>query len=91
VDGKFVTTATTHLYKGTVYLSCVGTDPDYRNQGYGTAISKYALQQSLEESGSKISLLHASLTGRSVYEKLGFKEIGTAVLSVYNKKPILQQ
>jgi GNAT superfamily N-acetyltransferase len=85
VDGKLVTTATTHLHKGDVFLSCVGTDPDYRNRGYGTAISKYALQQSLEESGSKISFLHASEMGRPLYEKLGFKEIGTGMMNVYNK------
>jgi ribosomal protein S18 acetylase RimI-like enzyme len=51
VDGKFVTTATTHLYKGTVYLSCVGTDPDYRNRGYGTANPSMHFNRALKRAG----------------------------------------
>jgi ribosomal protein S18 acetylase RimI-like enzyme len=82
-DGKVVTMATAIVHHGKVFLSTVGTKPDYRNRGYGTAISKYALQSAIEASGSTISLLHASKMGKSVYEKIGFKEIGIAAYSAY--------
>jgi ribosomal protein S18 acetylase RimI-like enzyme len=87
VDGKMVTTATTHIYNGKAYLSTVGTHEDYRNHGYATAVSEYALQTAIRASGCKISLLHASAMGKPVYEKMGFKTIGTVVFGAY--KPTL--
>jgi ribosomal protein S18 acetylase RimI-like enzyme len=83
VDGKIVTIATAIVHHGKVFLSTVGTKPDYRNRGYGTAISKYALQSAIEASGSTVSLLHAYKMGKSVYEKIGFKKIGTAAYAAY--------
>jgi ribosomal protein S18 acetylase RimI-like enzyme len=83
VDGKVVTTATAHLYEGKVFLSAVGTHPDYRNRGYGTAMSKHALQMAMEQSGSTISLLYATQMGKPIYEKIGFRQIGTAFFTKY--------
>jgi ribosomal protein S18 acetylase RimI-like enzyme len=83
VEGKAVTTATAHVYESKVFLFNVGTHPDYRNRGYGTTISKYALQMAMEQSGSTISLLHASAMGKPIYEKIGFKQIGTVAFTAY--------
>jgi GNAT superfamily N-acetyltransferase len=87
LDGKMVTTATTHIYNGKAYLSTVGTHEDYRRHGYATAVSEYALQRAIEANGCKISLLHASAMGKPVYERMGFKAIGTVLFGAY--KPTL--
>jgi GNAT superfamily N-acetyltransferase len=83
VDGKVATTASTCFYKDTVFLHSVGTHPEFRNHGYATAISKYALQNALDASGIKLSLLHASEMGEPVYKNIGFEHIGIAAYAVY--------
>jgi hypothetical protein len=37
----------------------------------------------MEQSGSAISLLHSSPMGKPIYEKIGFRQIGTAALTEY--------
>jgi GNAT superfamily N-acetyltransferase len=83
VDGKVVTTATAQLYQGKVFLSTVGTHPDHRKRGYASAISQIALQSAIHASGSQVGLLHATQMSKSVYEKIGFKKIGTMGIATY--------
>jgi predicted GNAT family acetyltransferase len=66
-----------------VFLTTVRTHPNYGHHGYGSTISKYALKTVLDATGCDISLVHSSCMAESVYEKIGFKEIGTAAFTVY--------
>lgn len=50
----------------------VSTLPDYRHRGYGTTMSWHAISAG-EELGCDMATLQASVMGRPVYEKMGFK------------------
>jgi GNAT superfamily N-acetyltransferase len=50
----------------------VSTLPDYRGRGYATAISWHAVKAG-EALGCDMATLQASVMGRSIYEKMGFK------------------
>jgi GNAT superfamily N-acetyltransferase len=50
----------------------VSTLPDYRHRGYGTIMSWHAISAG-EKLGCDMATLQASIMGRPVYEKMGFK------------------
>ena len=57
------------------YLMNIYTRPDRRGQGVGRAVVCYLTRQAQERGVSKI-YLEASASGRPLYAKLGFEEMG---------------
>jgi len=72
-NGEPVSTLLLYLSSGVAGLHAVSTLPDYRNKGFGLAISGVALKEAYRL-GYKISVLQASELGEKVYRKLGFKK-----------------
>jgi ribosomal protein S18 acetylase RimI-like enzyme len=83
VDDIVVTTASTIVHEGKVFVACVSTHPDFRRRGYATAITKYAMQKAHEATGATVSLLHASSMGNPVYKKMGFNTIGSVAFTFF--------
>lgn len=54
-------------------LHWIGTLPEYRNQGFGYAITHATLVEA-QRNGCTDGVLFASTLGRPVYERIGFKE-----------------
>ncbi len=68
-----VGTSTVHLYDGTVGVYHVGTVPESRRSGVGSAATLVPLVEARDE-GFRWGVLKASHLGRGVYERLGFAE-----------------
>ncbi len=62
-----------YLSSGVAGLHAVSTLTEYRNRGYGLAISRFALIDAFKM-GFYIGVLQASSLGERVYKKLGFKK-----------------
>lgn len=54
-------------------LHWIGTLPEYRKKGLGTAITIKALHD-LQDAGCSHALLLASALGKPLYERMGFKQ-----------------
>jgi len=72
-NGKPVSTLLLYLSSEVAGLHAVSTLPDYRNKGFGLAISGVALKEAYKL-GYKISVLQASELGEKVYRKFGFNK-----------------
>ncbi len=70
---KPVSTLLLYLSSGVAGLHAVSTLTEYRNRGYGLAISRFALIDAFKM-GFYIGVLQASSLGERVYKKLGFKK-----------------
>ncbi|RZU18690.1 putative GNAT family acetyltransferase [Kribbella rubisoli] len=76
LDGAPVGTATVFLGAGVAGLYFVMTVPEVRRRGIGAAITYGALR----DAGTEYAVLESSPAGRSVYERLGFREYCTIEL-----------
>lgn len=72
-DNKPVSTLLLYLSSGVAGLHAVSTLPEYRNRGFGLAMSRSALINALNI-GYSVGVLQASSLGEKVYKKLGFKK-----------------
>ncbi len=72
-NGEPVSTLLLYLSSGVAGLHAVSTLPDYRNEGFGLAISGAALKEAYKM-GYKIGVLQASELGEKIYRRLGFKK-----------------
>ncbi len=70
-ENKPVSTLLLYLSSGVAGLHAVSTLPEYRNRGFGLAISSSALIDAFNMSYS-VGVLQASSLGEKVYRKLGF-------------------
>jgi len=73
VDDAPVASASLYLGYGVGGISSVATLPEYRRRGIGTAITRAVLEE-IQQLGYQYSTLFASSMGRSIYERLGFRE-----------------
>ena len=73
-DGEPLAMAALTLFAGVVCLQTLATRVAARNQGLGTALTRYLMMEGRRR-GFEVGVLQASTQGRSVYEKLGFREI----------------
>ncbi|WP_433008122.1 GNAT family N-acetyltransferase [Kribbella sp. CA-294648] len=73
LDGEPVATATVFLAAGVAGVYFVMTVPEARRRGIGAALTSAALREA-RDSGSQYAVLGSSPAGRSVYERLGFRE-----------------
>ena len=64
---------------GGVY--CVATRKEFRRRGLGEAVTGLAVS-ALRNTGASMAVLQASLVGAPVYERMGFKSVGTLPLYV---------
>jgi GNAT superfamily N-acetyltransferase len=72
-ENKPVSTLLLYLSSGVAGLHAVSTLPEYRNRGFGFAISRLALNNAYKM-GYKVGVLQASSLGVRVYRKLGFQK-----------------
>jgi ribosomal protein S18 acetylase RimI-like enzyme len=85
-DGLPVATAATVSAHGVVGLYNVATAPEYRQRGYGEAISRHAIGDAIRENGNHAGVvLQSTSQGLRLYERMGFQPV-TRVL-VYNSVP----
>jgi hypothetical protein len=75
LDGKPVATSNYYLGEGVCGLYFVGTLPEARNKGIGFSITQKPLLEA-KKMGYRAGILQASVMGKPVYLKLGFKEYG---------------
>jgi ribosomal protein S18 acetylase RimI-like enzyme len=75
-DGRMVGTAVAWLSHGLLTLYYVGTQPEHRRQGIGTAMTRAALDLALDH-GIGTAALTSTAVGEPVYRSLGFRTVGT--------------
>jgi GNAT superfamily N-acetyltransferase len=72
VDNQPVACSTLYLGAGVAGVYAVATVPGWRGRGYGTALTTAPLQDA-RAFGYRVSILHASQAGLSVYRRMGFQ------------------
>ncbi|MET7339107.1 GNAT family N-acetyltransferase [Nonomuraea sp. NPDC005650] len=70
-DGRPVTCAATVAGPDSLFLALVATLPDQMRRGYGEAVTRKAIHQSIAQTGHHRVVLHATEVGRPVYERIG--------------------
>jgi ribosomal protein S18 acetylase RimI-like enzyme len=76
VDEKPVCTAEVTVAEGIAGLYNICTLPDYRQRGFGTAMTLQPLIDA-QANGCKTAVLQATEAGARVYKRLGFETFGT--------------
>jgi len=71
--GKPVATSCLFLSAGVAGIYCVGTVPEARGQGIGTAIASAPLLDAREQ-GYRFAILHSSPMAYNMYRRIGFQE-----------------
>jgi ribosomal protein S18 acetylase RimI-like enzyme len=88
-EGEPVATAATVTANGVIGLYNIATAPDYRQRGYGEAITRHAIDAALREMGSRDDntciVLQSTSLGLRLYEQMGFQPV-TRIL-VYSSVP----
>jgi ribosomal protein S18 acetylase RimI-like enzyme len=74
LDGKAVATSGLYYGDGTAGVYNVGTLPDYRRRGLGAAMTWHAVSRGADH-GCTVSILQASVMGKPVYERMGFRTV----------------
>jgi GNAT superfamily N-acetyltransferase len=74
LDGKAVATSGLYFGDGTAGVYNVGTLPDYRRPGLGAAMTWHAVSRGADR-GCTVSILQASVMGKPVYERMGFRTV----------------
>ncbi len=73
LSGRLAATASIAVEKDWALLAGVGTVPQARGRGLGTAVTVRALQEARSK-GCGLAVLQASTAGEPIYRKLGFRE-----------------
>jgi ribosomal protein S18 acetylase RimI-like enzyme len=79
LDGRPVATGLAFIVDGVVGIYNVATLPADRRRGAGRAVTRAALTDAAKQ-GATAAILESSTSGRSVYEALGFREIGSMTI-----------
>jgi GNAT superfamily N-acetyltransferase len=74
LDGRPVACGTAYLTGPTAGLYNIATLEDVRSRGVGYAVTT-ALMELARAAGAEHAILHATDTGRPVYERAGFVEV----------------
>lgn len=75
-DERPVSTALAIVGGGVVGIYAVGTLPEVRRRGIGTAATWAAIRAGAEAWSATTAILQSSSIGESVYEAMGFRQIG---------------
>lgn len=78
MDGKPVATNLAFNGGGVTGLFCIATVPAYRGKGIGAAVTLYPLYE-MRDRGYQYAVLFSSKSGKPVYERVGFREVGLKV------------
>jgi ribosomal protein S18 acetylase RimI-like enzyme len=81
VDGQAVATALGAPLDGTVAIYNVATLPSARRRGAGSAVTAAAMIDA-RAGGARWAILESSEMGRSVYERLGFRQVSEVAIYV---------
>jgi GNAT superfamily N-acetyltransferase len=73
VDGRAVAQAMTNTQRGAVGVFGVGTLPEFRRRGIGTAITAFAIDDVRGE--ADLAWLQSTEMGRPLYERMGFRRV----------------
>jgi ribosomal protein S18 acetylase RimI-like enzyme len=74
VDGRPVAASMVGVFDGVGVVGWVGTDPNYRRRGIGTAVTRASTNAAFDL-GARIVGLQASPDGYPVYLKMGFRVV----------------
>jgi ribosomal protein S18 acetylase RimI-like enzyme len=74
IDGRPVATSLGAVLDGVVAIYNVATVPDARRRGAGGAVTAAAMADA-QAGGARWAILETSEMGRSVYERLGFRQV----------------
>lgn len=83
-NGLPVATAASVNRNGVVGLYNIATMPDFREKGYGEAITRFALHAGLLESPGSRVILQATGQGLSLYARMGFRPVTR--IQVFNSR-----
>jgi len=81
MKGQPVSAAATVETNGCLLLALVATAPEAQRRGYGEAMVRKALFEGFKATGATHSVLHATLAGMPVYERVGYHK--AASISFY--------
>ncbi|WP_197539774.1 GNAT family N-acetyltransferase [Janthinobacterium agaricidamnosum] len=56
---------------GRLFVALVATNPDAQRKGYGEAVTRKALHEGAKATGLTRAILHATMAGAPVYERIG--------------------
>jgi ribosomal protein S18 acetylase RimI-like enzyme len=76
VDGAPVSTSTTALVDGRLYVMMVATAADHRNKGYAEAAMRHSLARATAATGIRRTVLHATPAGAPLYASMGYHVTG---------------
>ncbi len=82
VDGTAVSTSTTALVDGRLYVMMVATAADHRNRGYAEAVMRRSLARAAAATGIRRTVLHASPDGAPLYASMGYRPTGRFTMYV---------
>ena len=74
VDGVAVSCALAFLHEDSVGLYGIGTPPEHRGRGYGSALTVAGIDWGAAQ-GATVAVLQASPMGEPVYRSLGFRTV----------------
>lgn len=74
LDDVAVATASGFVQGEAVGIFSVATPPEHRRRGYGAAVTRRAVEDGFAL-GAELAWLQASSSGKSVYDRLGFREV----------------
>ena len=73
-ENKFPVSTSMSFEKDSIAgLYMIATMESYRGKGWGTLLTRYAMEKSFQNN-TRMIILHASAMGEAVYRKIGFKE-----------------
>ena len=78
-DGVAIATALGFVVEGVVGIYNVATRPEHRGRGAGSAVTAAAVADAARH-GAVAAILESSTMGRSLYERLGFRAIGSVTV-----------
>jgi ribosomal protein S18 acetylase RimI-like enzyme len=81
--GEAVSTVATVVVAGTVGVYSVATLPGHERNGYGEAMTRYAVARAQQDPGIERVVLQATVAGLPLYRRMGFEEVTSFV--VYSK------
>src|SRR5262249_50738197 len=87
-DGKPVCSTTVIMVDGYRYVGLVATVPDQQRRGFADATMRRALGFAGGAPPGSSTFLHASIAGRPVYERMGYKPVSTHM--IYMEKRFLE-
>jgi GNAT superfamily N-acetyltransferase len=76
-NGIPVSTAATIQTNECLFLALVATAPEAQRRGFGEATVRKALFEAARSTGLTRSVLHATMAGAPVYERIGYRKVAT--------------